>query len=77
MAETEYLAHNEIAAHLAVRNVPMFPGTLMGDEVRARLAGATYGAVDAVLVLDTDAAMRARPISRTCSPPPARPLCRP
>ena len=52
MAEDTTLT--EVAAHLAVRNVPMLKGTLTAEEARAQLHGTAYDAVDVVLVLDAD-----------------------
>jgi len=54
VAETHDTAASEIASTLAVGNVPMLAGTLTAAEARTQLSGATYDAVDAVLVLTTD-----------------------
>lgn len=54
MPEDRDTALTEVAAHLAVRNVPMLKGTLTAEEARAQIHGTAYDAVDAVLVLDAD-----------------------
>jgi magnesium transporter len=46
----------ETAAHLAYSNVPMFEGALTIAEIRSRLYGKAFDAVDAVLVIDRDGA---------------------
>lgn len=53
MAETNP-ALTEIAAHLAVPNVPLLDGTLTAAEARAQLHRVSYDAVDAVVVIDKD-----------------------
>jgi len=54
VAETHDTARAEVAAHLAVRNVPMLAGTLTAAEARAQLTRTAYDAVDAVLVVAAD-----------------------
>jgi magnesium transporter len=52
VAETHNPALTEIAAHLAVPNVPTLDGTLTAAEARAQLREKSYDAIDAVLVAD-------------------------
>jgi magnesium transporter len=52
VAETFDTTLTEIAARLAVGNVPIFDGTSTAAEARAQLHQRAYDAVDAVLILD-------------------------